>query len=741
MLKSKTNIILLIILISLLSIGGFIGYNLMSPPLEAANYKGMNVSEATSWFKEKDSSDKLVLEYEYSDDVPEGELIFQSLKEGTKITEKITLVYSKGIDPEKQKILIPLENLKDYSTAKSYFDSNGFTNIEYIFEASNKENKTIINIEPLEALKDDHIIVKVAGPKIYEIPSFSTKEEVEAWVKGKNIKIEYSYESSSEAENKIIKVSPSTVSEGESISVVLTSKSNKAVLPTNLLGISEEEFLSKCKSLGLTNVVKDEKGYYSSKTAKGKLAYYMPDGTISKDEKIVYRLSLGKYEFDKNAFNGLKINEAQELIKDLRSRNALINTEIITEEKESANKNVLFNCEGINKDDFIQISCNISTGNSNTSDNTAKIVELPTNLLGKSENEFLAKCKEIGLTNIVKDDKGYYSTLNKAGTIGYYDPDGKINSDQKVVYRLSLGPFVFKAENFNGKAKNDLDSYVKELNDLNAKVTIATTEVESTKENGKAFDCTSTKEGNITKISCKISKNVTNNETSTKAVLPTNLLGKSESEFLEVCKTLGFTNVVKDEVGYYSTINKAGTIAYYDPDGTLEKTAKITYRLSLGSYVFDEKMFNGKTKAEADTIVNNLNNQNAHVSMKTTNTVSDTYSEGTLFSCSASKDGLNTNINCSIAVSKTEEEKKSTILNADKLISYYSTTSFEDTSNKIKKYFADGGFTNVSVSGVSSTKSVGQIISISVGGNPSYSQGEYKVSTPIVIEICNELKN
>ena len=140
-------------------------------------------------------------------------------------------------------------------------------------------------------------------------------------------------------------------------------------------------------------------------------------------------------------------------------------------------------------------------------------------------------------------------------------------------------------------------------------------------------------------------------------------------------------------------------------------------------------------------MIETLNSKNAHVTLKTTNAATNDVAAGNLFNCSATKNNLDTNITCSLAISNSEGEKKSTILSADKLISYYSTSSYDETASKIKKYFADGGFTNITTTGISSTKSVGQILSVSVDGNKSYTQGSYSLNTPISVEISNELKN
>lgn len=677
MFKSKTNIILLIILIILLSTGGIICYKAINKPVVAIDYSNMSINEATAWFAENKVEEYLVIENEYSNDIEKDKLIFQSIKPEAKIADKVTLIFSLG--PEHPKEKIPVENLKTLNEAKSYFENNGFTNIEYVEEIkADVENNIVISIEPIECYKTDKITVKIA------------KNE----------------ESHKEA------------------------NSSGIYLPTDLLGISESEFLSKCRELNLTNIVKDETGFYSNKIAKDKLAYYLPDGNVEANTKIVYKLSLGSYEFNEDDFNGKTLEEAENKIKFLNNMNAYIDKNIVTYNIETSKytEGKLFECEASKDSGLTKIACNIATG---TKDNIT--VNLPTNLLGKTEQEFKNKCSELGLTNIVKDDSGYYSSINPKGTIAYYEPDGKIQTDTKVVYRLSLGPYEFDNSIFKGLTKSDAENKAKELNERNAKIDI------SFNGTGKNIsDCTASKSGSTTKISCSLTNN-TAPTISNKATLPTNLLGYKEEDFIAKAKELGFTNLEKDSSGYYSTINAKGTIAYYDPDGELDKNTKIIYKISLGNYEFNASEYNGKTKADVQNYINQLNLLNAHVTLNTNDVLSNEYQSGILFDCSAKKDGINTTVNCNNSVFA--EEKTATILSADKLISYYSTSSFDDTSNKIKSYFNDGGFTDVEIIGTKSTKTVGQILSVSVEGNKNYSQGKYVITAKILVEISNELIN
>ena len=79
------------------------------------------------------------------------------------------------------------------------------------------------------------------------MPAFANKAEIEEWIKDKNIKVTYINEFSSLEEGKVIKQEPELVKNGGTLTITIASKSTKVNLPTNLLGISESDFLAKCK--------------------------------------------------------------------------------------------------------------------------------------------------------------------------------------------------------------------------------------------------------------------------------------------------------------------------------------------------------------------------------------------------------------------------------------------------------------------------------------------------------------
>ena len=108
--KSKLNVVLLFILLALLGVGGFFGYKMfIKPDVLAINFSDMSSQEISAWFNDNKLSDKLVIEEDYDDTVAQGRVIYQSVKEGDPIKNKVTVIISKGQDPN-SKFDIPADS-------------------------------------------------------------------------------------------------------------------------------------------------------------------------------------------------------------------------------------------------------------------------------------------------------------------------------------------------------------------------------------------------------------------------------------------------------------------------------------------------------------------------------------------------------------------------------------------------------------------------------------------------------
>lgn len=286
------------------------------------------------------------------------------------------------------------------------------------------------------------------------------------------------------------------------------------------------------------------------------------------------------------------------------------------------------------------ITLTISSGNASTA-------TIPGNYLGIEESKFISNLKELGFTNLKKDEVTYYSVTSKKGTIFSYD-DGTFPTTQTIKYAISEGKYELNSSAFNDQTLTKAKELVDALNKRNAHITFKTTDSESDSHTkGTVYDCTSSFDSPNTTISCKYAKD--GKESSSESSTPSDpnatayiseygYLGVSESEFTTALKNKGFTKLTKID-SIYSTRGK-GQICYYLPDGDQKLSTEIKYKVSLGTFA-DE--VNGKTLSEAKKLINAHDN----ISLRTTSVNTSSYPNDTVYNCTYS----NSMVSCSLAVS------------------------------------------------------------------------------------------
>ena len=523
--SSKLNVCLTILLIIVVGVAIWLGFSTFGNPfskdVDAIDFVGMSKIEVEKWVEENDLLDAYNSSYQYDETVEKDIVVYQSVKDGAVVGDKLTIVYSQGKDPSSTVDLG--ENLKGktYKEAKEWFSQNEYSNVIYKFETNeNIEFGKLISVTPTSAAKTDTIEVVVSyGKSIEEItimvPNFAayTKDEIEAWGKEYAIDLDIKYETSQKVdENGFISQSVSEGQEikgGESLVVVLSSgnkattekadaqketSANKKTIPDSYIGLTESEFISKLKELGFTNLTKSSITYYAESLSKDTV-YYYDDGTFDTSKAINYALCAGKWSFDTNEFNGLTTENATTKVKDLQNRNAKVNGSVIsisftdgTENSDNAGKT--YDCS-INGS---KISCKvyIKKGSDASSDSTSTKATIPDNLLGTSEQDFVTKLKSLGFNNLSKSDISYFSTTLASGTIWSYD-DGTFDTSKTINYALSVGAYLFNASEFNGFSTEEVNSKVKDLQNRNAasgNLKVSFKDGKSDNNNvGRVYDC------------------------------------------------------------------------------------------------------------------------------------------------------------------------------------------------------------------------------------------------------------
>ena len=651
--SSKLNIFLSVLLLAIISVCVWFAFTLFGNPFDksivAVNFSGMNKTEVEKWIDDnKLDKSKYSYSFQYDEVIEQNYVVYQSVKEGEKINDSLTIVYSNGKDPSGAKdVASEIKNMSA-DEARKWFLVNEYANVSFLYEISDvQEFGKLISVNPSNATKSDNITVTYSLGKSIEdivttVPNFSTYTELEIreWAKQHAIDLSIKFEEHDIAkEGEFISQSIPANKEikgGQSLIVTLSSgkgDGNSKTIPDSYLGLSESDFISKLKALGFTNLSKSNTTYYAEGIEKGNI-YSYDDGTFSTSRTINYALSEGKYTFDAKEFNDKTKTDAEKVAANLKNRNARIDSKLITIEFVAGDKNddkagKTYDC-AVSKN---AISCKVYS-----SDNSAKAL-IPTNnqYLGKDPQTYIDACKKLGFTNFKKLDTTYFSTTLKKDTLYSYD-DGELSLGKTLEYALSAGPYSFNANDFNGLTKDEASKKASDLKARNARIngdliTISFTKgTSSSVGTGKVFDCTANKNN----ISCKV--NGESSSTGKTATIPGTYLKLTEADFLSKLKALGFNNVSKLEPSKFSETINEGCIWEYE-DGTFDTSKTITYRLSAGKYSFNASEFNGISKEDATNKANAYKNRNAaqgRLSISFTNGEANSSSAGKTYGCSYS---------------------------------------------------------------------------------------------------------
>ena len=816
--SNKLNILLSIILVAVVSVAVVLTFKLFnisfSKEIVAIDFSGYTKSQVEAWINENGlKEENYAYSYAYDDEIEKDYVIYQSVKDGDVIDDKLTIIYSQGKDENEEIELIKISNGTSVEEVETWLKKNEFTNVSYLYETSDThEFGTVISISPTKAKIDEEITVLVSyGSNIEDIETtvldFSSysKEEIENWALKYAINLKFNYESSDLAnEDEYISQSIATnetINGGDTLIITLSSGKNDiktATIEDDLLGESESNFLDTLKGLGFTSFNKSDTTYYSESLDKDSI-YSYDDGNFPLTKTINYALCAGKYEFNSSEFNGKSKEEVQTLVNNLKKRNAKVNKNVISitfengkEDASLANKT--YDCS-INES---KISCKLYVKDG------SEVSMIPDDgrYLGLSEEEFLSSIKELGYSNFKKSDSTYYSTTIKKGTVYSYD-DGEIALSSEINYALSEGAYSFDASTFNGKTKEEAQTLVNNLKKRNAKlsgslISISFVDGTSNKDKkGTTYDCSNSG----SKITCKLYTDGSSSDTSKTATIPGNLLGYSETNFLNKLKELGFSNFNKSNTTYYSTTISSGSVYSYD-DGTFDTSKTINYALSSGAYSFSASDYNGLSQSDITNKVNDQKNRNANrgnLSLNLINGDANSSKAGTTYNCSYSgttiscylytSESTSTKINVENYVGKSIDNLKSWCGNNGLNIStseQYSDTvasgqvisqspssgsidkggtisavvskgkapeettkvsslafimqnckgdNYDETASKVKSYFTNLGFSNITVNPITSTGPLNTISAITIGGINHVETGEYKKSSAVIIDV------
>lgn len=108
-------------------------------------------------------------------------------------------------------------------------------------------------------------------------------------------------------------------------------------------------------------------------------------------------------------------------------------------------------------------------------------------------------------------------------------------------------------------------------------------------------------------------------------------VGSSEKEFLDYISSLELK--ASKSTSYYSDTIQSGSVMSHTT-GKIKMSQIVEYNLSLGKYNLNVADFEGRTKAQANQVINSANALKANVKLEISETVnSDNYAKDVLFNC------------------------------------------------------------------------------------------------------------
>lgn len=330
----KLFLISAIIFLSGLAI--WLGKDLLTKEYKAIDFSNLTVSEAREWAKKEGLKDELfVIKYESSETIIKDKLIKQEPLAGTKIIDKLVLVYSSGIDKQK-KIMLPkiTDKIKRHDLEK-WFKENFFSNVKYEYVINEEKDKdSILKIEPngLQARNQRIIVTLSAGSDknaSITVPDFTTYtyEQIIAWAEQNSINVDFKKEKSSKKANSVLKqnvVAGSEIKVGSDIEITLSG--GNLVVIKDFYRSSKSAIQSWANNHGIKLNFYE---VYSDEVDSGEVVYTKPkaNSQIASDETLSVYISSGKKPKEKTVLvdtNHLNDSE-QDFIKYIKSLGLNVN--------------------------------------------------------------------------------------------------------------------------------------------------------------------------------------------------------------------------------------------------------------------------------------------------------------------------------------------------------------------------------------------------------------------------------
>ncbi len=707
------NIILSLCLAGTVGATGFFGYRIFenSRKVIVPDFLGKNVSEVIEWCGKLSEPHGCEFVYEDSTTIDKDKVFKQSVSADNELTDKLIITVSSGLIQE-----IALPAINDNTTRadiEAWAQQNNIHDILFVEDENNdKINGTVLKIEPQPVYANSEVIVHIAK---------STKEkETEA----------------------------QTTQDGEDI----------VIKAGTYVGLSEDDFKSKATSLGLKANHNSNKDDYSSTVEKGKVVWH-GSGTYEKGEKFNYGLSLGKSSSSSSSSSdndlyikaGTYVGKTEAEIKTIASDKGLKanhKTEKDAYSDTVAKGSVVWHGSGqYVKDETFNYGLSLGKQES-----TQTIKVSADQYVGKTESEFKTIAQTLGLNPTHLTSRDSYSDTVAKGSIvihGY----GQYEKGEAFNYGLSLGK--------KGSDTTDDDLYVtygQYIGKTESEFkTIATNKGLVANHKSTLDDYSDTvakgsvvwhgsgqyEKDELFNYGLSLGKKGSDASDDDLYIEAGTYVGKTEDEFKTIATNKGLKPNHKSEKDQYSDTIAKGSIVWHG-SGQYVKDEAFNYGLSLGKQESTQTIqvsadqYVGKTESEFKTIAQTLGLNPTHLTSR--DSYSDTVAKGSIVSHGYGSYTKGEDFNYGLSLGKKETPVVSTVYIMRP--NYYSASdTFDGTKQTILN--ALGALQNLTFQAVTSTsgEAVGQITKITVGGDESYSAGNYTIDTPVVVYIVSKQGN
>lgn len=344
--------------------------------VELPSVDAMTKTSIKEWF-DTNKFTNVVYEYVISETLEKDKVVALSKSGKVKRSDEIIVKISAGDNADGVKVTVP--NFAEYTIEEiSKWAEENFITVRYNHTVSSTypDGKVIEqSVKPQTEVSVGEIItITISQGNGISVKDFynSSRSAVDTWCKENNIKVSYSYVSSSKVkENLVVSTDPKAgtlIGSGDTLKVYLSEgekeKEEKVTVDANHLKKSEEEFVKYITGLGL----KANKGNvaYFSTTINAGLIYAYDDGEFKKGETINYYLSVGPYKFSGSEYNGKTKSQVSNLVNGYNERNAHITVKYNEVTSDKYQKDVVFDCKSSTSGKNTTVTCSLSKGSATT---------------------------------------------------------------------------------------------------------------------------------------------------------------------------------------------------------------------------------------------------------------------------------------------------------------------------------------------------------------------------------------